>query len=96
MILKKISLEQTVVQKEGNLVSDMSGEKVMLSINNGKYYNLGETGGFIWDMILEKNTVIQVIEKIIKEYHVEKSVCEIQVVSFLELLLKEDLISIES
>ena len=30
------------VQKEGNVVSDMDGEKVMLSIHNGKYYNLGE------------------------------------------------------
>jgi len=32
---------------EGNIVSNMDGEKVMLSIKNGKYYNLGEIGGFI-------------------------------------------------
>ena len=28
----------------------MDGEKVMLSINNGKYYNLGEIGGDIWEL----------------------------------------------
>ena len=34
---------------KGNIVSDMGGEKVMLSIENGKYYNLGEMGGEIWE-----------------------------------------------
>ena len=29
-----------IVQSKGNIVSDMGGEKVMLSVNNGKYYQL--------------------------------------------------------
>ena len=29
----------------------MGGEKVMLSVKNGKYYNLGEIGGEIWELI---------------------------------------------
>ena len=36
---QNISLENMIVQSKGNIVSDMDGEKVMLSINNGKYYN---------------------------------------------------------
>ena len=46
---QNISLNDEVSQREGNIVSDMGGEKVMLSINNGKYYNLGEMGGEIWE-----------------------------------------------
>ena len=42
---KQISLQNMVAQIPGNIVSDMGGEKVMMSINNGKYYNLGEIGG---------------------------------------------------
>ena len=42
---KKISCNHLVVQSPGNIVSDMDGEKVMLSVHNGKYYNLGEIGG---------------------------------------------------
>ncbi|MEH7308974.1 PqqD family protein, partial [Neobacillus drentensis] len=32
---QKISLNSKVVQTEGNIVSDMDGEKVMLSIESG-------------------------------------------------------------
>ena len=39
------------MQVKGNIVSDMGGEKVMLSVNKGKYYNLGEIGGDIWELI---------------------------------------------
>lgn len=40
-----VSLNDYFVQGTGNIVSDMGGEKVMLSVLNGKYYNLGEVGG---------------------------------------------------
>ena len=40
-------------QQPGNIVSDMDGEKVMLSIQSGKYYNLGTLGGEIWELMKE-------------------------------------------
>ena len=43
----QLTVDAVIVQSEGFLVSDMDGEKVMLSIDNGKYYNLGEIGGRI-------------------------------------------------
>ncbi len=79
----KISLAQTVIQVKGNIVSDMGGEKVMLSIENGKYYNLGEMGGEIWELIQDKITVNEIIVTLLSKYDVEKSVCEEQVVTFL-------------
>ena len=48
---KKYITIQTISQIKGNIVSDMSGEKIMLSIEKGKYYNLGEIGGEIWELI---------------------------------------------
>ena len=41
MNINEMSLKSVVSQVEGQIVSDMGGEKVMLSIPNGKYYNLG-------------------------------------------------------
>ena len=46
-----LTLETIIVQGKDNIVSDMDGEKVILSIQNGKYYNLGNIGGAIWDLI---------------------------------------------
>jgi hypothetical protein len=91
---QNISLNDTVVQGKGNIVSDMGGEKVMLSIHNGKYYNLGEMGGNIWDLIENPLLVNQLVAVLINEFDVERSACEEQVISFLELLVKEDLIHV--
>jgi hypothetical protein len=89
-----ISLNDTVIQGKGNIVSDMGGEKVMLSVNNGKYYNLGEIGGSIWDHIEKPIAVNQLIAVLISEYEVEQSECEEQTISFLEILLADDLIRV--
>jgi CRISPR/Cas system CSM-associated protein Csm4 (group 5 of RAMP superfamily) len=90
-----ISTGHIVTQGEGNIVSDMDGEKVMLSIENGKYYNLGEIGGVIWDLIKIPTLIDQLVNTLLAQYEVEKSECEEQVMSFLKMLHDEGLIKVE-
>jgi hypothetical protein len=93
MITKEmISSNHYVVQSAGNIVSDMGGEKVMLSIHNGKYYNLGAIGGYIWECIQAPVTIEQLVDKLRSEYEVERTVCEEHVSSFLNDLSKEGLV----
>lgn len=94
MIKSYVSLEDMIMQVQGNIVSDMSGEKVMLSVKNGKYYNLGKTGGEIWELIEEPVLVLELINSLTTIYEVEKADCEAHVLPFLEHLLKEELIEI--
>lgn len=89
---QNFSLNEKVVQGKGNIVSEMGGEKVMLSIENGKYYNLGEIGGGIWDLMQEPIKVDQVVSILISKYDVEQTECEEQVISFLNQLNEEGLI----
>lgn len=97
MILNdSISLNSVIFHNEGNVVSDMDGEKVMMSIHNGKYYNLGEIGGVIWDLMKSPISVNQLINILRSEYAVGKNECEEQVIAFLELLYKEKLIQIQN
>ena len=92
---KNITLNQSVSQVEGNIVSDMGGEKVMLNVENGKYYNLGEIGGDIWNLLSEPVQVSQVVSKLISIYDVGQTQCEGQVLSFLEVLYDEGLIAVK-
>jgi hypothetical protein len=92
----KISLISKISQADGNVVSDMDGEKVMLSIRNGNYYNLGKLGGDIWDLIKLPTEINNVIDSLLSEYQVEKAVCEEQVLSFIEQLHNEGLIIIDN
>ena len=90
-----ISLNNIVSQSEGNIVSNMGVEKVMLSVQNGKYYNLGEIGGEIWDLIESPKSVNEVISSLVNEYDVTQADCEEQVLSFLEHLYNEKLIDLK-
>lgn len=92
MSTQAILLKHIVEQTEGNIVSDMDSEKVMLNISKGKYYNLGEVGGRIWDLMKLPITVNDLVENLLSEYDVARYDCEIQVISFLNLLWKENLV----
>ncbi|WP_077214415.1 lasso peptide biosynthesis PqqD family chaperone [Bacillus dakarensis] len=88
----KLSLETTVKQVKGNIATDMGGETVMLSISNGKYYNLGEIGGAIWDLIETPIVVNDIVKALMENYEVGKKECEEEVLSFLNHLYTEGLI----
>jgi len=83
-----------VSQVEGNIVSDMDGEKVMLSIQNGKYYNLGETGGVIWEYMQEPIFIHELIQSLVTQYDVKENECGEQVMAFLDHLAEENLVKI--
>lgn len=91
-----VRIKDCVKHKKGNILCDMDGEKVMLSIQNGKYYNLGAIGGEIWELLVEPMTVSILITKLTSEYDVERKDCQDHVLEFLEMLLSEDLIEIVS
>jgi hypothetical protein len=91
---EKLSLEAIVVQSQGNIVSDMDGEKVMMSIQKGRYYNLGVVGGAIWEGIKSPVSINELIIFLISQFDVEYKECQGQVTPFLELLFSEGLIEV--
>ncbi|MDL4838976.1 lasso peptide biosynthesis PqqD family chaperone [Aquibacillus rhizosphaerae] len=93
--VEEFSLSQQVKQAEGNIVSDMNGEKVMLCVKNGKYYNLGVLGGQIWEIIKQPVSIEEVVTKLIEQYDVEQKQCEEETIAFLQQLVKEGLVEIE-
>src|SRR5690625_814631 len=93
--IKNISKDHIVSQVGGNIVSDMGGEKVMLSVRQGKYYNLGDIGGDIWEKIKSPILVEELIVALMDKYDVQQHDCEQQVLSFLEHLRKEGLIQMK-
>lgn len=93
--LAAIQPDTTVCQVQGHVTSDMSGEKVMMSIRNGNYYNLGETGGRIWELLQTPTTVRHIVDTLVQEYDVDPLSCEQHVISFLQRLVDEQLIQAE-
>lgn len=95
MTTELITTDALVVQSEGFLVSDMDGEKVMLSIENGKYYNLGRIGGRIWELVSSPVTISNMVDQLVLEYEIEPELCEQQVRLFLKQLATEGLVQVD-
>jgi hypothetical protein len=89
---QSIPLNCRIMQGQGNIASDMDGEKVMMNIHNGNYYNLGAIGGRIWSLIATPISAAGLVATLMSEYDVEQNVCEENVASFLKHLWAEKLI----
>ncbi|CAM4281005.1 lasso peptide biosynthesis PqqD family chaperone [Paenibacillus tarimensis] len=83
-----------IMQAHGGLVTDMDGEKVMMSIANGKYYSLGEVGSRIWELAATPVSMEDIISTLLEEYEVDPAACRTEVAAFLEQLRREGLIQI--
>lgn len=89
-----IGLHDIVSHKPGYVVSEMDGEKVMFSVSEGKYYNLGRAGGLIWDLTASAVTVSAIVDLLLQEYEVDRQTCEEQVLAFLGNLRREGMLEV--
>lgn len=73
-------------------VTDLSGEKVMVDFESGKYFLIKGVGNDIWDLIQQEITVGDIVSKLLAEYEVEEEECKTSVIEFLQKLRKSGLI----
>ena len=77
-------------------VTDLSGEKVMVDFDNGKYYMIKGVGNDIWDMLGDQEIAVsEIIERLLGEYDVTEQVCESEVFDFLSRMQSLDIIDVK-
>lgn len=91
-----LSLQTSVVRSPDQVSGDLDGKVVLLSIENGEYYNMNEVGSRIWALLEKPMTVGALVEQLLAEFEVERSKCEEEVAAFLEQLRKDKLVRVES
>lgn len=89
-----IDLNTTIKRVRKIDATDFNDEKVMMDIENGKYYALNEVGSSIWDKIESNILVSDIVEKLLEEYDVSKEECIEEVLNYLNKLEEENLIEI--
>lgn len=68
---------------------------MLLSIENGEYYNMNEVGSRIWALLEKPMTVGALIDRLLEEFEVERATCEQEALAFLEQLHKDKLLKVE-
>ena len=79
-------------RRMGLMTADMNGSAVMMDIMTGKYYNLGEVGGRIWELLEEPMTLDTLVQKLTAEYDVSAERCRSDMLPFLNTLIERGLL----
>lgn len=79
-------------RRPGLMTADMNGSAVMMDVMTGKYYNLGEVGGRIWELLEEPTDLAALVGKLTAEYDVTADRCRADILPFLEKLVKQGLL----
>lgn len=85
----------TIVRSPDQVSGDLDGKVVLLSIENGEYYNMNEVDSRIWTLLEKPMTVASLIDALLMEFAVEQTLCEAETMKFLEQLQKDKLLRIE-
>jgi len=84
-----------IILNQELLQSEIDGETIMMSIDNGKYYGLNTVASRIWEIIKDEPLFSELIEKLVEEYEIEQKQCEAETQEFLSKLIENKLIKIE-
>ena len=74
---------KSIILKKKLNVTDLSGERVMIDFETGKYFLIKGSGNDIWDMLQEEITPAQIVENLLEIYDVSAEECEKSVMNFL-------------
>ena len=89
-----MNLDVKVIRSDEVLTSEVDGEVVMMSIDNGTYSGLDAIGSKIWELLEKPITVSEICDIMEARYDVERDVCEKDVLSFLEDLASDSTIQV--
>ncbi|OPY79976.1 MAG: Coenzyme PQQ synthesis protein D (PqqD) [Syntrophorhabdus sp. PtaU1.Bin058] len=92
---KNISTESIVSQIDEIVASDIDDEKVMMSIEKGRYYGLDPVGSRVWELIGKPVRVSELIDALLLQYDVDRETCERDVLEFLEDLYEDGILQVE-
>lgn len=78
----------TLVMRDPDIIAtDMDGEMVMMSIEQGHYYGLGGIGPFLWEQVVTPTSIKQLCQRVLQEYEVDEATCRADVSAFVNDLL---------
>ncbi|MCX8205478.1 MAG: PqqD family protein [Candidatus Nezhaarchaeota archaeon] len=86
---------QTARLREGLLVVTIDNEGLLLDVAKKCYYSLNDTAAFILKQLENNVSPLSLLRRLMAEYKVEAATAKADVDTFLNLLLKHELITLE-
>ena len=87
-------MSEKYIQNKKIIQSKIGEEVVMMDMDSGFYFGLNSVASAIWTKLVNEITLDALVEEMLKEYAVEKTVCERDINELLEELLEKKIIRI--
>ena len=91
---QNLSLNSIVKVTRDQASCELVGEAVILDLKTGVYYGVDSVGARIWTLLQENKTVSAIRDALMNEYDVTPDQCTHDLLVFLELLKKSELVEI--
>jgi hypothetical protein len=88
-----IELDTWVAVGPGCLAADVSGETVILSLDEGAYYGLDVVGTRVWTLLRERRRVREIRDALVAAFDVTTERCEADLLALLEDMARHDLVT---
>lgn len=92
----KLTLESIVTHAEDVVCAKIDSHVVMMSVEDGLYYDINEAGGHIWSMIEKPLRISELCHLLRKTFDVAPVRCETDVMDFLQGLAERRLLRVIS
>ncbi|MGZ9098241.1 MAG: PqqD family peptide modification chaperone [Brevundimonas sp.] len=86
-----------MITRSGDLLTtEVDGELLAMSIENGACYGLNRIGSRIWQLVEQPCTVDNLCARLVEEFEVDAEICRTEVLALLADLRTEKLIQLNS
>ncbi len=92
----EITMDSIISQIEEIVASEIDGETVMMSIENGEYYGLDLVGSEIWKHLGSPFKVADLIDALLAKYDIDRETCKKDVLVFLNELSGNKIIQVKN
>ena len=87
-----MSNNQKYIQNPELVATELDGSLMMMSVEEGKYFELNPVSKRIWELFEKENSFTGVVNTLLEEYEVSREDCETQVEEHIVVLLKKKLL----
>ena len=89
-----ISASSVVVATKEVISGDLGTETMILQLKSGTYCGLNTIGSLVWNLIQQPVTIGYIRDEIVKEYDVDPSRCERDLLTLIKRMADEALLEI--
>ncbi len=92
--MQALSLEHSVTLTEHTVFRELSGESVLLQLDEGIYYGLDDVGTRLWQLMLEHKQLQQAFEAALAEFDVNADDLRRDLLDLAQQLVDRGLLSV--